>query len=95
MDTAQIRIETGIENITAANNWSIYPNPTKDKFYILGAADNLQHILISNLSGQKVMQIEYPHSNDGIDISKLEIGVYFVSLQSAKGNTSTLRLIKR
>ncbi|HEY3373189.1 MAG TPA: alpha/beta hydrolase-fold protein [Prolixibacteraceae bacterium] len=95
MDTAQIRITTQVEPMTAANSWSVYPNPANDRFYLSGALNNLQQIVLSNLSGQKVMQIEYPLNNEGVNISKLDKGVYFVSLQSAKGYTSTLRLIKR
>lgn len=95
MDTAQIRIETAIEPITSAANWSVYPNPASDRFYLSGNTNNLQHLLISNLSGQKVMELDHPFNNEGINISKLDKGVYFVTLQSVKGNSSTLRLIKR
>ncbi|HAH25629.1 MAG TPA: hypothetical protein DCL77_18040 [Prolixibacteraceae bacterium] len=95
MDTAQIRVETAIEPITASSTWSVYPNPANDRFYVSGTATNLKKITINNLSGQKVMELDHPLNNESINISQLDKGVYFVSLQSAKGSSSTLRLIKR
>lgn len=95
MDTAQIRISTKVGNLTATNTWSVYPNPAIDRFFVSGAGNNIQNITVHNLSGQKVMQIENPLPDEGVNISKLGKGVYFVSLQNAKGNTSTLRLIKQ
>ena len=95
MDTAQIQNSTLVNHITAANTWSVYPNPANDRFFVSGKPDNFLHITIHNLSGQKIMQIENPFLSKGIDISKLGKGIYFVSLQSTRANISTLRLIKK
>ena len=95
MDTAKIHVGTVVNPTTAANTWSVYPNPAQDRFYVSVASTTFQRIVLSNLSGQKVMQIEHPLNNEGFDISTLDKGVYFVSLQNTKGNTSTLRLIKK
>jgi len=95
MDTAQIQIGTLVDNITAANTWSVYPNPVTDQFFVSGSAGILLRIAIYNILGQTVMQIEYPNLNEGINISKLGKGLYFVSLQSSKGITSNIRLVKK
>jgi|GEM_PF-1939344 len=94
MDTAQIRIGTLVKNISATEVYSVYPNPANNRFYVLGAENNLKHIVVHNLLRQKVMEIEDPLLNNGIDVSKLDKGIYLVSIQSAKRNTSTIRLIK-
>jgi pimeloyl-ACP methyl ester carboxylesterase len=94
MDTAQIQIETAVKPIALINYWSIYPNPANDRFFVSGNSDHIQRIEIYNLSGQKVMQIENPTPETGINIHNLEEGVYLVSLHRSNRTVSTLRLIK-
>jgi len=95
MDTARVRINTLINIIPEVNIRSVYPNPANDRFFVSGATEKIQHIAIFNLLGQKVMQIENPHQNEGIDIRRLCNGMYFVSLQSDGETISTIRLIKK
>lgn len=95
MDTAQIRVITPVNAINKANTLSVYPNPANDRFFVSGKGDNLLRIVVHNLSGQKVLQIENPTLQESIDISKLNDGVYFVSLQGANGIVTTRRLIKK
>lgn len=94
MDTAQIRNYTFADGITSVNSYTIYPNPTSDRFFVSVVADDLQQIDICNLSGQKVMLIENSIPDRSIDISKLGKGIYLVSLKNLSGHISTLRLIK-
>ncbi len=94
MDTARIQIETLADQITEVKRWSVYPNPATDQFYVSGITENLQQLVIYNLSGQKVMLIDNPILNQGIDISHLNKGIYLISLKNARGSTSVLRLIK-
>ena len=94
MDTAQIRNITIADKISLAKAWTVYPNPANDRFFVSGASNNLLYIDIYNLSGQKVIQIENPIPDKGIDISMLGKGVYIISLKSEKGNIST-KLIKK
>ncbi len=95
MDTAKIQIGTRIDQLTSMNTLSIYPNPTKDRFFVSGVSDELQQIEIFNLSGQKVMQIDNPISDDGVDIHRLRKGVYLVTIHSKSGNESTVKLIRQ
>ena len=95
MDTAQIRTYTFADEITSANSYSIYPNPANEMFFISGDNKNIGQISVFNLSGQKVMQIDHPIVEKGINIGKLDSGIYLVSLKNMTGNSSTLRLIKK
>ncbi|HET6556754.1 MAG TPA: alpha/beta hydrolase-fold protein [Prolixibacteraceae bacterium] len=95
MDTARIRVSTGIERITASNNLTLYPKPVKDQFYIAGTVADFQHLVIYNLSGQKVMQIDNQTAGESVNVSALEKGMYIISLHSKNGYTSTCRLIKQ
>lgn len=94
MDTAQIRVSTGIDDITASNNLKLYPNPVKEQFYISGMEAGINKLIIYNLSGQKVMQTEYLVSGDNVNVSHLDKGIYILSLQNRRGYMSTLRFIK-
>ena len=95
MDTAQIRIPTQVNDLTLTNAWSLYPNPAHDRIYVRGNSAHLQSIVIHNLSGQKVLQMEHPLMEEGINISKLGKGVYFVSLLGESGNTGTIKLVRQ
>ena len=95
MDTAQIRVQTGIEDGVAIHAMSVYPNPASEQFYLSGSVNSIQHLIVYNLSGQKVMQVENPVEGKSIDISALDKGMYFISLQSGNEKASTLRLVKR
>jgi hypothetical protein len=95
MDTSQIKIATWAHQNISANNYSIYPNPASDRFFLSGTSNDLIQIDIFNLWGQKIMQIEDPIIERGIDISSFEKGVYLVSLKFTKGVSTGLKLIKR
>ena len=94
MDTAQVRNTTIINPALSANTLNVYPNPATERFFVSGAVDKPKYIVIHNLSGQNVMQMENPILSQGIDIDKLVKGVYFVSLLGTNGTNSTLKLIK-
>jgi uncharacterized protein (TIGR02145 family) len=61
-----------------SNELLIYPNPTKDKLYIIN--DNFKNIVITiyNLQGNQV--ISRLVDANSIDISNLQNGIYFVNL---------------
>lgn len=95
MDTAKLTIETGVEDIKTSQPLSVYPNPARERFSVSGGVNNIQNIVVYNLSGQKVMQAEHPGAGENIDISFLGKGMYFVSVQSGNGTIATLRLVKQ
>lgn len=95
MDTAQIRVSTKVERITASNNFNLYPNPVKDHLYVSGTEANLQHLVIYNLSGQRIIQVENYNPGERINTNALGKGMYILSLRNHVGHTSTLRFIKQ
>jgi surface protein len=79
------------ENTTDNQNFSIYPNPAKDKIHISGIdlKQNTISIQILDVSGRVVLKKE---NQTEIDISILKAGVYFVKVL---GETQkTIKLIK-
>lgn len=73
------------------NDFSIYPNPTKDFFQINTKAEDYNVIIYNNLG--QIMRCSNP--SQGIyDISNLPFGLYFIQIESLTGK-KTKKLIKR
>jgi hypothetical protein len=73
------------------NNLSIYPNPATNMININGS-ENTSKIVISNILGEKTMEINSPSKS--INIESLKPGVYFLTLYDGE-KTSTKKLIKK
>ncbi len=72
---------------------SVYPNPANDLITI--RYPDIRQATISNLVGQRISQMEFhPTGHKVVDISTLESGVYFITLDTAKGIVST-RFVKQ
>ena len=69
---------------------SIYPNPAKDYFYIgnLGTLKARQ-VMVFNVVGNKVLDYTVKN-NEGINISRLPSGKYFVKI-ILNNNTQTMK----
>lgn len=65
-------------------DFTIYPNPGKDKFYIAGSsAGEVRKIEVLDASGRRIMSKNYKESSlnqISIDLSRLPNGMYFLSL---------------
>lgn len=94
------RMETDIVNITEttavkpelANVFKVYPNPFRDQITI-DNNDKLVRVVISNIAGQRVIDVEYPARE--IRTQSLVSGVYLVNLFTEKGLVKTERIVKR
>ena len=70
----------------------LYPNPFSDKLNIENA-HKLTRVIISNIAGQRVIDIEYPESV--INTPNLVSGVYVVTMFTEDGIAKTERIVKR
>jgi uncharacterized repeat protein (TIGR03803 family) len=82
------------ENIFS-NNIKIYPNPTRGNF-IISSDENIKSINIRNIMGQ----IIYDQTSAGSSMVEVMLndfpdGIYFISVLSEKGGSSTSKIIKR
>ena len=74
--------------------FSIYPNPFNDKINIInGTHSKLNTISIINLQGQLVFNSENLDLND-IELSKLNSGLYFITLTDTDGVSNTIKILK-
>lgn len=75
--------KTGIENVKAAPlNFSLYPTPAHDRIYVQQA--NTQAVVyyatITDMAGRTLRMLPRPVLQQGIDISALAAGTYFLHL---------------
>ena len=76
--------ETGIIDVSLTSKMRVYPNPSNNRIYILGATEGVS---VFNMMGQEVFskqEVAY------VDISNWENGIYFV-----KSGNSVVKIIKQ
>ncbi|MCE3229263.1 MAG: C-terminal target protein [Bacteroidetes bacterium] len=82
------------ENIFS-NNIKIYPNPTRGNF-IISSDENIKSINIRNIMGQIIYdQTSVGSSMVEVMLNDFPDGIYFISVLSEKGGSSTSKIIKR
>jgi hypothetical protein len=93
------RIESDVKDLTLtdidpelANAFKVYPNPFNDRITI-DNSEKLTRVVISNIAGQRVIDIEYPTRE--IRTANLVSGIYVISLYTESGVAKTERMIKR
>jgi hypothetical protein len=93
------RMATDVVDLTAtpvdpefAIEFKVYPNPFGDIINIVNH-DKLTRVVISNIAGQRVIDVEYPNSE--IRTNNLVSGVYLISLITEEGIAKTERIIKK
>ena len=75
---------TAIVDVNVSGNMRVYPNPSINRIYVLGATESVS---VFNMMGQEVF---YKQEVKSIDISNWENGVYFV-----KSGNSVVKIIKQ
>lgn len=96
-DSIAFTIE-GTETLSAGNNgnidsFSVYPNPTVDRFNITGTNNlSVKGVTIFNLLGQSVLTVD--GNTTTVDISSLNRGVYVVEILGENNTKTTRRIVK-
>jgi hypothetical protein len=69
-------------------NFSIYPNPAKEKIAV--QSEGINRIAITNLTGQNVKSFQFQKSDyEVLDVSDLVRGIYFLTVESSAGTVSS------
>ncbi len=71
-----------IENINLENKLLIYPNPTKNKFYLKTDKMQEMNIEIFDIFGKKIFYKNYFDKDVSIDLNKEEKGIYFMKIKT-------------
>ena len=82
---------TAINEITATNNWQVFPNPTTDKVSVRPSDLNGGEMAIYNSVGQKValQRVE----NSELDLKMLQPGLYFLNANKTGFSNTPQKLI--
>jgi CTP:phosphocholine cytidylyltransferase-like protein len=74
--------------------FSIYPNPFADKINInKNNQSKLKSISVSNSQGQLIFKSEIFDKNE-LDLSNLNSGLYFVTINNTDGESNTIKILK-
>jgi len=76
---------TGIQDYSLAD-FSVFPNPTSGKITIRLADTQILRLTVSDLKGSVLIE---ELSNNSVDLSSLEKGVYLISIETDKGFFTT------
>jgi hypothetical protein len=82
---------TGINEEFEGTSISIFPNPASDVLYIETEAD-VQNISLYTMTGQLLRSITVVDERTTIDVSELQSGVYFLSIEN-EDNVITKKVI--
>ncbi|MBN2487040.1 MAG: T9SS type A sorting domain-containing protein [Bacteroidales bacterium] len=94
--TDTIGIRQAPSSVDIAGNmpaFSFYPNPVQDVINISGI-ENISEVSVLDCAGRRIMVISRVENN-GINVSKLEAGVYVVSVKLANGKVASRQVIKK
>jgi len=90
-------LSTETENMTVQNSNSVlvYPNSTSNSINIVLSKSNMQfNARLTTVLGQSVIGDLINDKQTSIDLSKLEAGIYYLSLSDAN-EVSTMKIVKQ
>ena len=81
---------------TASNEiegFEFYPNPTRERIN-LAAAQNIESVVLYNILGQKMIDINVDATTTELNVAHLAAGAYLMEV-TVDGQTGTYKLIKQ
>ena len=71
----------------------LYPNPANDRLYISFIDPSMvaYYIRITNSVGKTIYMLPRPELSNGLDISALAAGIYFIQLTDDKTKLTTIK----
>ncbi|MBL0137049.1 MAG: multicopper oxidase domain-containing protein [Bacteroidetes bacterium] len=89
---------TGLQDVTLTNNnYSVHPNPAKDRLYIdlKDQTNPVYYATITNVNGKALIMMPQPQIQQGLEISRLRPGTYFLTITDTKNKKpETIKFIK-
>ncbi|MEO6304653.1 MAG: T9SS type A sorting domain-containing protein, partial [Bacteroidia bacterium] len=93
-ETWRIDVPVGIKENKDESNFSVYPNPCSDKFFINSSSESLNYTVeITDVTSKSILTQQIINTN-GINISNLENGVYFLKIMDGATTLATKKIIK-
>ncbi|WP_159092242.1 M14 family metallopeptidase [Aquimarina sp. Aq107] len=76
------------------SEFKVFPNPAKDLLKIMATSSSNFDLHLRNVIGQKVATKNKVSGNQEFDISKLDIGLYFLTIEMEE-NVKTFKILKQ
>jgi hypothetical protein len=101
VEARMMQFPTGIANVPAVHQLTVFPNPAQDRVTVKGILNNPGAVKVSivNSVGQTVLENNYNYTSslfgEVISIDKLSNGVYFMNLSADGGTTTEKIIVKR
>lgn len=73
----------------------VYPNPAVDELFIYNPTAGTIEVGLYNISGKLVLQKEFNHTNNTLNISDIEVGVYFLVVETPQGEKTVKKVVKK
>ena len=95
-DEFTLKLTSSFQPESEMDNGIVFPNPATDKIYI-ELEDKTTYVyyatIFDNVGRTKYM-LPKPDAQDGINISTLKPGYYFITIRDSKGKSTTKKFIK-
>lgn len=87
----------GVSNTEFANAINIAPNPVSDRLFVnLNHGNDEVNLQVSTATGQRVMILHHlSGSHLSIPVDKLSSGIYFLTVESTRGEKATFKFTKQ
>ena len=85
---------TGITEVSIHPTFMLYPNPVTNVLNIATETEGIKMISIRNIAGEQVFVGALSGKQYPLDISNLQAGIYFISVNE-RGKTSSVQFIKQ
>jgi len=76
------------------NNIFVYPNPFVNRIHLKGVSDDISHITIINIYGQKVLEADYK-GESVINVGHLSSGMYLLTIENSINKKQVIKILKK
>jgi hypothetical protein len=84
---------TGLEEIQELQELNVFPNPSQNVFYI-NASQEIKNVSVFTINGKRILQDNLNSTFSRIDLTDFSSGIYFVEVQTEKGEMIRRKLVK-
>lgn len=86
------KITTSTQNVEPSMLVHVYPNPAQDKIFITGNSENVD-VIIWDMDGRQRIVTQDIASEEGINVSGLQSGLYIITLSDRNGVIANKKII--
>ena len=93
-DCAAEQFPLELEELSLSVDLKLYPNPSRSELFIEGLSEENSQVIVYDLSGRQVMDIQLARSSGSFDISHLDQGIYLAQIVQNDQVLGTRKFIK-